>query len=67
VQNGAAGAAKTVASNANANALIWAPDGQSLAVRSSSGVLLVSADGARERASDAHAADTGQFAWSVAG
>jgi anti-sigma factor RsiW len=67
VQNGAAGAAKTVAANANANALIWAPDGQSLAVRSSSGVLLVSADGARERASDAHAADTGQFAWSVAG
>jgi hypothetical protein len=67
VQNGAAGAAKTVAANVNANALIWAPDGQSLAVRSSTGLLLVTADGAHVRASDAGAADSGQFAWSVAG
>ncbi len=69
VHNGAVGVAKTVAANANANAnaLIWAPDGQSLAVRSSIGLLLVSADGAHVRASDTNAADTGQFAWSVAG
>lgn len=67
VHNGAVGVAKTVAANANANALIWAPDGQSLAVRSSTGLLLVSADGAHVRASDTNAADSGQFAWSVAG
>ncbi len=67
VQNGAAGDAKTVAANANANALVWAPDGQSLAVRSSTGLLLVTADGAHIRASDNSAAGDGQFAWSVAG
>jgi hypothetical protein len=67
VHNGAVGVAKTVAANANANALIWAPDGQSLAVRSSTGLLLVSADGAHVRASDTNAAEAGQFAWSVAG
>lgn len=67
VSNGAAGAAKTVAANANANALVWAPDGQSLAVRSSTGLLLVTADGAHVRASDSSAAADGQFAWSIAG
>ncbi|HKT37120.1 MAG TPA: hypothetical protein VJR48_02045, partial [Ktedonobacterales bacterium] len=66
VRSGAASAAKTVAANANANALVWAPDGQSLAVRSSTGLLLVTADGAH-RASDGSAAGDGQFAWSIAG
>ncbi|HKW23714.1 MAG TPA: hypothetical protein VJO13_20205, partial [Ktedonobacterales bacterium] len=63
----AVGAAKMVAANANANALVWAPDSQSLAVRSSTGLLLVTADGAHVRASDANAAGDGQFAWSIAG
>jgi hypothetical protein len=67
VRNGAAGVAKSVAANANANALVWAPDGQSLAVRSSAGLMLVTADGAHVRASDANAAGDGQFAWSIAG
>jgi anti-sigma factor RsiW len=67
VRNGAAGVAKTVAANANANVLVWAPDGQSLAVRSSTGLLLVTADGAHVRASDSNAAGDGQFAWSIAG
>jgi anti-sigma factor RsiW len=67
VRNGAAGAAKMVAANADANALVWAPDGQSLAVRSSTGLLLVTADGAHVRASDVNAAGDGQFAWSIAG
>jgi hypothetical protein len=67
VHNGAAGTAKTVAANANANGLVWAPDGQSLAVRSSTGLLLVTADGAHVRASDGNAAGDGQFAWSIAG
>ncbi|HEX5158895.1 MAG TPA: zf-HC2 domain-containing protein [Ktedonobacterales bacterium] len=67
VRNGVAGAAKTVAANTNANALVWAPDGQSLALRSSTGLLLVTADGAHVRASDANAAGDGQFTWSIAG
>ncbi|HEX5441558.1 MAG TPA: zf-HC2 domain-containing protein [Ktedonobacterales bacterium] len=67
VRNGAVGAAKTVAANANASALAWAPDGQSLAVRSSTGLLLVTADGAHVRASDGKASGDRQFAWSIAG
>jgi anti-sigma factor RsiW len=67
VQGGAAGAQKTVAQNADALALVWAPDGQSLAVRSTAGLLLVTADGTQIRASDSKAAGNGQFVWSIAG
>ncbi len=61
IHQGAASGAKTVAQNADALALVWAPDGQSLAVRSSAGLLLVTADGAHIRATDSQATSGGQL------
>jgi hypothetical protein len=47
-------------------ALAWAPDGGELAVAGPSGVTLVSADGAHAKPVDAHPADGGVVAWSIA-
>lgn len=63
----AASGAKMVAQSAGLSALVWSPDGQSLAVRSSIGLLLVTADGAHVRATDSHATSGGQLSWSLAG
>ncbi|MGE5335590.1 MAG: zf-HC2 domain-containing protein [Nitrososphaerota archaeon] len=67
VHQGVAGAAKLAAHEVDAQALVWSSDGQSLAVRSSTGLLLVSADGAHIRATDSHATRSSKFAWSLAG
>ena len=67
VHNGVASAARTVAANTDPNALVWAPDGKSIAVRSSGGLLLVTSDGAPVGASDSNATSDGPFAWSIAG
>jgi WD40 repeat protein len=67
IHQGAASGAKSVAQNADVLALVWAPDGQSLAVRSSAGLLLVTADGAHIRATDGQATSGGQLSWSLAG
>lgn len=67
VRQGEISGQKTVAERDSALALIWSPDGQSLAAPSSAGLLLVTADGAQVRATDNHATSTGQFSWSIAG
>ncbi|HEU5349643.1 MAG TPA: hypothetical protein VFU63_13610 [Ktedonobacterales bacterium] len=67
LHRGVASPAKTVAQDADVQALVWASDGLNLAVQSSEGLLLVSADGAHIRASDSHAASGGKFVWSLAG
>lgn len=67
VHQGTVSGQQTVAERDGALALIWSPDGQSLAAPSSAGLLLISADGAHVRANDSRATSNGQFSWSVAG
>ncbi len=67
IHQGRATGVHSIALQTAALALSWAADGQTLAVRSVAGLLLMSADGAHVRASDSHLANSGLFAWSLAG
>lgn len=67
VHQGAVGEPRVVAQRANVQALAWSPDGQTIAVRSSTGVLLAASDGAHIRAADNQATSSGEFSWSLAG
>ena len=66
IHQNAASSVKAVAQG-TALGLVWSPDGQVIAVRSASGLALVTVDGAQTRATDSHAANGGRLAWSLAG
>lgn len=66
IHQNAASSPKAIAQG-TALGVVWSPNGEVIAVRSASGLALVTADGAQTRATDSHAANGGQFAWSLAG
>ena len=66
IHQNAASAVKAVAQGM-ALTLVWSPDGQVIAVRSASGLALVTVNGAQTQATDSHAANGGRLAWSLAG
>lgn len=67
IHQGVISGQNTVAQGVDALALVWSPDGQSLAVRSSAGLLLVTSDGLHVRATDSQATSDSALTWSVAG
>jgi len=64
--DGRTGTPATVLPTMSVSALGWAPDGRSVAIVTSTGVLLSSPDGAHAKLVDHRGADGGQMAWSVA-
>ncbi|MGZ3676341.1 MAG: zf-HC2 domain-containing protein [Ktedonobacterales bacterium] len=66
VVDGAVNGKMTVAAG-DAVTLLWASDGKGMALVGSSGVTLVSSDGAVVKPVDAHTAQDGAIAWTLAG
>ncbi|HEX6540565.1 MAG TPA: hypothetical protein VF040_02330, partial [Ktedonobacterales bacterium] len=67
IAQGSTSMQKMVAQEAGVLALMWSPDGQSLAAQAPSGVVLMSADGAQMREVDGAETSGTQFAWSLSG